>query len=457
MSIKRRIAEGLAWYSFSDVSITAMNLILTILVIQALGIFEFGMLALVLSAFSLLSAFLDLGISTFLAADISQEIGKGKESNAKSLLTSYKRFEIFSGIIVSFFAFLASFYLRHIYNELVGNMMAAISVFLLLNSIKNIFTVTFHGLQDFKSIGLMNIYEMLFRLLLLLFFLFPMNKGIVFVLLIYNVALLLSLLIMLPKYRYHMKRFGEMEAKKGVLEKYARNHGKWVIGAFPLKRIWDQSPYWITEFFLGVSAVAVLSVAMKFFTLLTISFQSLEGILTPIVSEKIGKSIDSARFILLRNLKYTLWASVAIIVFSILLSGPAVSLLLPQEYLKSIPLFNLLAITLLFSPFAMFLRTFFTITRNQKYHFYVSVIDLPVFIILEILLVSSFGISGIALAFMANGVINLSLRYYFLRFFKHKIKISLFDLCKIDDYDRKLLKLIRLKIRSGLISVRYQI
>ncbi|MBI2676119.1 MAG: oligosaccharide flippase family protein [Candidatus Aenigmarchaeota archaeon] len=448
MSLKNRVITGFAWFSFSDISITAMNFLAAILTIQALGTFEFGILTLSLSAFAILSLFLDMGISTFLVSDIAQEMGKGKYSRAKSLLQSYRKLGLFTGIAASAIAFLSSFYLRSLYNELVGNMMAAISVFLLLNSIKNIFTVTFHGLQDFKSVGMISVYEMFFRLVFVIIFLVFLNKGIVFVIASYSIALLLSILLMRGQYKRHMAQFSKIQAsEKGLFAKYVRSHGKWVILSFPLKRTGEQIHYWITEFFLGVNAVAILNVAMRFYSLLSISFQSLEGILTPIVSEKIGKSINSARFILARNLKYAFWASIVIMLASVSLSETAVRLLFPPAYLKSVPLFNLLAITLLFAPFSLFLRTFFTVTKNQKYQFYVFMLDLPLLIFFEVVLVKYFGLIGIPLSLIANGMTSLLIRYYFLRFFRHRIKISLSELCKIDDYDRKLLKSAKRNVR----------
>lgn len=132
---------------------------------------------------------------------------------------------------------------------------------------------------------------------------------------------------------------------------------------------------------------------------------------------------------------------------SVSLSETAVRLLFPPAYLKSVPLFNLLAITLLFAPFSLFLRTFFTVTKNQKYQFYVFMLDLPLLIFFEVVLVKYFGLIGIPLSLIANGMTSLLIRYYFLRFFRHRIKISLSELCKIDDYDRKLLKSAKRNVR----------
>ncbi len=211
------------------------------------------------------------------------------------------------------------------------------------------------------------------------------------------------------------------------------------MGSFSVKDLANNLTPWIIEYFLGVTSVAIFSVAIKFSNLFESVIKSLETTLMPITSKEIFKW-EKTKFMLNRSIKYALWISIISIIFLWILAPFLIEILFTRDYIASVTVFRILLLTLIAYSFSLIFRPLFYALKKQKYLFYSYLTSLFSLVILEILLVQFIELVGIAIAILLYSLLLTLSRYYFIKKVKTDFKIDVKSFFKIDEFDKKLFK-----------------
>jgi len=395
-----------------------------------------------LAGFLIASIFLDLGVASVMTTDVSREIGAKRTDRVKSLLVRYAQAELVMGFVLFIIAIVSSFLITNIYTEVIVGLVRIGSFFLILTGIKNIFTVVFNSHLKFKYFSFMQITESFFKLVFVVILILIMKGGIIEAMLIYPLSIFMAIVFSSPllvrtvKYLKTVKR-----AKESLFFKTIRGHGKWVIGSFSIKDLTNNITPWIVEYFLGVSSVAIFSVAIKFSHLFESLVKSLETALMPITSKEIFKR-EKIKFMLNRSIKYALWISIISLVILWIVAPFLIEILFTKDYFASVPIFRILLFALITYSFTFVFRPLFYALKAQKYLFYSYMVSLFSLVALEVLLVQFIGLVGIVIALLFNSLIIAILRYHFVKKIKFDFKIEIEGFFKIDEFDKKIFRKI---------------
>jgi len=445
MSLTRKITEGTVALSSSNLIVNFVNFLTTIILIRALDIFDFGLLALILAGFMILTIFLDLGVASVIITDVSREIGNKRQDKVKGLLLRYAQVEVAMGFILFMITISASIFIEDIFGGVIMGLVRIGSVFLMLTGIKNVFMVVFNSHLNFRYFSFMEIIEGCSKFVFVVVFILIMNGGVIEAMLIYPLSVFMGLLLSAPLLFKTVKYLKTVKmVRESLFFKSIKNHGKWAIASVSVKNLTGNLTPWIIEYFLGVSSVAIFSVATKLSNFLDGLIKSLETTLSPITSKEIS-NWKRTNFMLNRSIKYALWIIIPLFVISWVLAPILIEILFTESYLGSVPVFRIIMITFIIYSFGLVFRPLFFALKLQKYLFYSYLIGLLSLIILEVLLIQFIGILGAAAAVVFNSFITTLLRYYFAKRVKPDFNIDLREFLKIDEFDRKIFRKIRSK------------
>lgn len=443
MLLARKIAEGTFLLSSSNLITVFINFLTTIILIRVLDVYGFGLLMLTLAGFLIASIFLDLGIASVIITDVSREIEAKRVDRAKSLLVRYAQAEVIMGFGLFTIAFLSSFFIVNIYNEVIANLVRVGSFFLIFTGAKNVFIVVFNSHLKFKYFSFMQIVESISKLLFVIVLIVIMSGGVLEAMAIYPLSIFTCIVFSLPlflkttKYLKRVKR-----ARESLFFKTVKGHGKWVVGSVSLKNLTGNITPWIVEYFLGVNSVAIFSVATKLSNFFDSLIKSLEVTLMPITSKEIFKW-ERTKFMLNRSIKYALWISVPSFIFLWIAAPVLIEILFTKSYLASVGIFRILLLILIVYSFGLIFRPLFYALKAQKYLLYAYVSGLISLIILEILLIQFIGLVGVAIALVFNALIITILRYYFAKKLKPDFRIEIKGFFKMDEFDKKMFRKIK--------------
>lgn len=449
VSLRRQVAEGVFIFSSTRLLITVLHFFSTIILIRSLGLSEYGLFVLALSFHAILSSFLDPGIGGVVLSDTSAAVGEGSYSKAKSFLKSYLKFQVFMGILLLIITLMISFLIRGMYNEVVPSLLFVVAFYLLAKGLFNGISQVFYSFSDFKRYNAILITEAIMKLFLVFIFIGLLGEGIVFAMVIYLVSQIVALLIVMPnlfKIINKLKKY--TSSKEPLFRKMIRNHGKWIIFYFPIKKIGSEAHYWITQYFLGINAVALLGAAMRGVDILKVFLNSLEEVLFPITSSVI-KNWERAKYLIKKSIKYNLWGATILAIPTIIFTPLLIEVMFSGKYFNSISVFRILLISLIPASLIVIKPLFYAL-KKQKYVFYSGVATNTLLIVLDIIFIWFFGLIGVAVSMIITSSMVFLIRYKFIRNFKPDFEIGLKDIFRVDEFDRRQFKAVMIKVKKKI-------
>jgi len=449
LSLKRQVAEGVFYFSSGSVTVTLLHFLSSVLLIRSLGLFEYGLFVLALSFYTILASFLDLGIGGVVLSDASGAMSEGNYTKAKNLLKSYILFELFIGITLFFLTAGTSFLIKGLYGEVVQRLLLITAFYLFTTALQNAVSNIFYSMSKFRIYNILLATEALARFSLILVFISILEKGIIFAMLVYLIAQMLGILITLPNLFNIRKQFETYpHSKEPFFRNMLKTHGKWVLFSLPLKRIGSQAHYWITEYFLGVNAVAFLGVAIRGTDVLKVFPQSFERVLMPIASGVI-KSWKRTEFLINKTIKYNFWNSILVATIAIIFSPLLIKIVFSGKYIDVVPAFRILLLILI--PISLLvLKPIFYALKIQKYLFYSDSISVILIIIFDTVFIWLFGLIGVCISMVLISFILFSMRYTFIKKFKPDFEIRIRNIFEIDDFDKKQLRIVLNKLKEKI-------
>ncbi|MHA1712714.1 MAG: oligosaccharide flippase family protein [Candidatus Ranarchaeia archaeon] len=441
MSLANKIAKGTVIFSSSNVILTAIHFLTSVLVIRTLGALDYGWLALSLSAYSIGTVFLDLGLSNVISSEIARSRGKKRLDQVKRFLLRYSQMELGGGSLLLIVPILASPWINKAYSPMLARLFIIVGTYLFLTGIKNLFSTTFYSYTLYHYLTFLQVTFALLRLLWVLLLVIWLKQGLMGAILTYPLSLAITILLTSPFWWRVVSPLKKIKAsKEPVFRKALKEQGGYVILTLPFKNIQDQLPPWMIKALLGTEMVAIYAVAQRGFSPLFSLLRSLETTLLPLASERISTDWQTTKTMLNKATKYASWVAALLVIGGWLLAPLFYRFLFSEKYLEAVPVFRIYLLVLFVYAFLLIQRPLLYALRAQKYLFYAYLMGVPFYILLLYLSISWLGVLGAALALSLHGVVIASLRYYFLHQLCPDFRISFKALFLIDEFDKRMFK-----------------
>ncbi|MEW6295729.1 MAG: oligosaccharide flippase family protein [Candidatus Diapherotrites archaeon] len=424
----------------------------TLIFIRFLGVTEFGMLTLALSAISLIEMIIDFGISGVLISDIAVEIGKKKYGAVKSLILRFSQMQLLLAGILFLITFLFSSDLAGFFPVIqnITTILKLISFMLLIFAVKNIFIVCFNSHSKFNYLTLLQSGDSLSRLGLICIFFFIFHiRTIEFVILAYIIAGLVSIFISAPffiKTLYYLKNTPRIKANLFI--NLIKGHGKYNVIIGQIKNLQVNLPYWIINLILGINAVAIYSTAVKLQYFFLIIIDAIDMIFAPLIASIITTK-EKVKIIYKKISKYGLWLSILMLILAFTVVPTAAIIFFGSKYIESIPVFLILILILPFGAINISIRPIYFAYKEQKTLTKVYIFSLLLMLFLMYIFIIPFGLIGIAIGYLVATSLDFLIRRHILKI-KYLISIDTKEFFRFDKYDSKILKKVinKITIRS---------
>jgi O-antigen/teichoic acid export membrane protein len=414
----------------------------TIIVLRYLSVYEYGLWQLALGILSLFSALTLPSISDVFVADLSRELGRRREDIYKAIFRQISLLMIGLGFLSATFLFFIAPLITEISGFSFTFILRLLSLYLIFYAIGGIYSTAFYSRLKFFQYQSFKVANRLIYLLLVLLLVVYFDLGLVGVVYAYTFSSLILLIIFMPSF-IDVLRYSEGVSPDFHYSLWSmfRAHGKWaVVRDYAEGGLFSARP-WIIGYFLGVEAVALVSLAFALFgELMTVI--PLNQVLAPIIPREVE---DKFRFkkLIEKGIKYTMWLYLGMGIAAYFAMPYFVELFFPK-YLPALTLFNILLLSIPAVPFLLMTERVFYAVKAQK-ELFISTIFPKVgglFLILPPLL-KLFGIFGTVYEFIVS---NLLIAFTRMRYIKAvsglSVKVSPVELFRFDAEDKLLLNRI---------------
>jgi O-antigen/teichoic acid export membrane protein len=435
----RKVAEGTMIFFTRKIWISLFSGISTLLVIQALGIYHYGLLTLAFAVIGMLSPFLDFDIGSILSSDIAYEIGKKQFGNVKRMIRDYAILEIMIGFVFFFVLFIFNNFLSQKFSQEISSLVRIIALLIIFRAINNIFSTVFYGFSDFRNYSLIDGIESIIRIILVFIFYFINKLNLINVALIFLVSSLIQIIIITPLFFKVTRTLKKViMSPEPILKNIILAHGKFHIFNQPIKSALESLRFWIIKFFISTEAVAIFNVANKLFSYISLIFNSIEGALFTILSQEISHNIELARNLVKKSVKYLTYLGILAMIFSYIFIDKMLYIFFQNKYDTALPVLYWMLPILPFVGFSTIIRPLFFAFKGQKYLLSSYIWSTLVFgYPLGIFLTYKFGIVGFAIPI--GSLTAIIIRYYYIRKLDRNFYFKFSDFFNFDDDDKLLL------------------
>jgi len=444
------VAKGVAVSGFGNFLLRFIDLAIAILLLRWLSVFEYGIYRLVLAAYDFGAGFYLAGLENVVVSDVSGGLKKDSR-RAKALFSVYFYFTLAVGIVL----FLIFFFGRNAFSRWLGgeaHNFWIISLLFLLSPWITFFSLRFHILLDFAWETAFRILRDLSRLGAILsfyfFFSFGTKEAIWSIIISYGMPAVAALLFYRRQPLLIVPAFAEV--RSSLCDLFFR-HGKWALLDDLLANSGKNIRPFIVKTFVGVEAVALISVAQNLIGYISSLFPMRE-ILIPVFPRLADRREDFKKQIN-RALKYSTAAYILLGIAAALLVPVFVRLLFPK-YLSSLPFFYLLLLGFPWLGIRSVLLPVFYALKEQKILFRLTAGRLLFTTVAGIILTYFLGIWGAALELLLVGIVVTPAFIFALKTILPGWSFRFRDLITFDALDReffsKVKNLILAKIRLFL-------
>jgi len=449
-STTRKVLGGTASVFSFKMAEVVIGFLTNFILITHLNIFDYGLLMLALSVYKIGDTFLDFGVRTLVLVEVAIRVGKKRFEELKRLIRDYVLFVISMGVLLSIILYIASSLLSPHYSFRVVDLVKLASVLIFIKAFQNIFIVMFYGHSKFTSYALVSFIETFSRLILVLILIVALAGGVIDVMIIYVLSTLISMFLMLPSLLAIYSYLKNVKSAQGpsILKKLLFGHGKYVVLTQPVKRLADNIPVWVIQFLSGVESVAIYSVAEKVYIPIRESMSSIESVIIPTMAEEVEKNKKKHVLIFHKSIKLAFFIAVPLSILTIILAPSIFGFLGFDQYYGSIPILQVLSISLIVTALGISQRSAFYSLRAQKYRFYTLLIYLACMIIFGIMLTSLYGPLGMAIACFMAHILLVTVALLILAKLNKDLKFNPRELFRLDQYDRNFLQKLKNKLKN---------
>lgn len=441
-SISHKAITGSFWTSTSNWLLkftTAFSLILTL---KALSVYQYGLVQLVLSFFSVgvlfnLSAFHDV-----IVTEIAIAKGEGRERQKGLYLTFLKAQSILSFILFLVFFLGAPLINRFAHGADAALYIRLVSLFFLLSPLREAYMLLLSVELKFYELAIFSVVEQVSRLLILVLTLYVFKLKIAGVLLASILSQVVTMLVCLPMFRRSYSPLKVVEGVRVRLSEIFLRHGKWAVAVSYISNFNSNMRIWLTQYLLGTEAVGLFELAANLFSH-TRSLLPISEVVTPIIPQYVHVR---ERFVLIINkaLKYSMLAYIAVGIAAFLVFPPIIIYLFPK-YIGSMGLYRIMLIALIPHSMTVVLVPLYYSLREQRSLFFAYVRRIVATAVVLPIMAHYFGIVGLAIEFVVTAIFLMVDRLYMAKKLVPEIHLDK-RVLTFDEYDRTILMRLREKV-----------
>ena len=440
--------RGEALSFFWNAAVKAIGALNSLIVIAALSVRDFGLYHLTIATLGIAAGFIPDMFDDVIFAEMGRKLGENKKSEVRRLFGEYAILKIIFAFLLSALLFAASFTGSAYIPEGVAAYFRFLFILPLVGVFHSLMVLFFRAKVSFSGLPIDAIREAGKCALLVFFFFILGRKSPTEVLLAYFGSQLVVLMVLGVWCRREYRELFSGVPRDGAprLRPLIRSYGVWAVGRYYVGQFSKNIKLWLVNFFVGVEAVGLLSVATTLYSMVVsvIPLGTL-GMLFP------RETVDRERFrhIFRRSMKYALWVSLGV-AFVAAIGGPMAILVIIPKYIPAIPLFLILLVSLLFYGGFKVVRMALLALQEQKILFLRSLSISLMSPLLLVLLLPTVGIVGGALDFVILEAASLIIYYYYLVRSHPELRLTPRMFLSLDDYDRTFFRGLWDKTKTAL-------
>ncbi|OGZ64152.1 MAG: hypothetical protein A3A98_04195 [Candidatus Staskawiczbacteria bacterium RIFCSPLOWO2_01_FULL_40_39] len=398
IGIRQTVIKNAFWLVGTQVAISLLNIVLLVLAARVLGATEYGKFAYAMAFVSIIAVMIDLGVSSIMTRELAKESEREKE------FSSFFSLKIILSACFFLLTFSISFFITD--DIFIRKIIWILSGFVFTESFFQIIYAFFRSRQKME-------YEAIFHVGQVLAIIFcgviaiiaaPSAESLSWGYFIGSSAVLFILLCCV---HFWVVPLRWSFAKQSWM----------VILAMSWPLTFDFVASWmylsVDTFMIGLFSqphqVGLFSVATKIIAVIITIAGLVSRSFYPALSKFLKESKEKFQSIWDYNMKIAIALTLPLIVGGVMFASRIINAFYGPDYIASVPVFQVLiflaGITLLSYPYNMVLA----VCGYQKHNFVIIIIGFVTNIILNLLLFSSLGIYGVALATVITSMMVLLL------------------------------------------------
>ncbi len=442
-SNRKKILEGLFLYSFSRTGVKVFAFLSFLFITKGLSLSEYGQLQLFFAVLAPASALISLNLDKLVVADAAALRGQNSTHKAQRLFKQYFSLSSILFVLVLGLGFAAHNFLSNYFKVDLSLYFWPVAALIIGQLVMNFASMVFTAFEHFRGVAILQIGEAVARLLFVLLFFFTDQITVLTILWAYVGSKFVVPVLTFPWVLRLLKAPVGTESKENLLGAILKRHGKWEVSNGMVDTLVGNLWPWILNFFGGTVAVGVYGFAEKIISFINAGLP-VDAVLFPIISRSVKEKKEVAKLIIIKAKKYTFFLLLFTFILGSLLVKPVIEFFVPQ-YVGAVPYIIVLMFNLCLGVFAIGQSAVLYAYQQQKVMFGARGIILTARLVLQIVLVSLFGIWGLVFSVICMDFLTSAIREYILR---KRLNFSLWEwepFFTFDQYDRIVLQSLREK------------
>lgn len=432
--------KGLIVTATGDLAAKFFSVITTLVILQNLVPYEYGIWRLLLSALSAFGLLGLTGVAGMFTADLSREIGHGHSRRARQLFMRFAGFFICMGVVAALALSLAAPLVSRVSGIRLTPYLWLLSTTLVITGIRRAFQAYFQAYQaPLHSQILKNVTGVTYLVGIFVWVVWE-QLGVLGIVLSYVVSQALPVLLYIP-YVYRTVHYTTPTEQHESVEPYnvrraLLGRGKWALAedfaSVMVSALWP----WVTGYYLSISAVGLISLALLLISQVSslVPIQYVYRSILPRMAtdqRRVGEWLD-------RGARFTIWAHIVIGLLTLLGIWLFIPLFAPK-YVPVIGLYQSLMLMLPWNAWSIVLTEWFYARQRQREMFAVNTIPGITSIIVLPLFLVTLEIAGFVVWYIATTVLSTLVIIWCIRRYDGGV-ISLRHVLWFDDRDVALLR-----------------
>jgi O-antigen/teichoic acid export membrane protein len=397
------------------------------IITKTLGTYDYGLWSQINITVSLLSPLALMGLSMGFVRFLSSET---EEKKIKEAVYSILFLVTVSGLLASLFLYVVAEPLAtYGFKDPEATYYIQIGSFLIIsNVIESISLIYFRVFRQIKRFSYLTLFETFAKLLFILILLklgYGLFGVLVATLIIQGIVFLIATLTIVLQIGFIIPRFTHI-----------REYIQFSLPLTPIALIrWvtESSDRYLVTYFLGLGSVGVYSAACSIGNLIQLLVSPLQLILLPEISKLFDENkIDRVRVYMAHSLRYFLLITIPAVFGISALAKPLLGVFTTEDFLSGWSVIPIIALSgLMAGIFQIFVNIIFLV-KETKYITYINIVAAVSNVLLNLLLIPSYGIRGAAIStlisyfLMIVFCIHVSMKHFVFHFYLYDVVKSIF-------------------------------
>ena len=402
---ERTIAKGTFWNLAGSVILKLVSFVYAVILARSFSVDDIGVFYLALSIMYVLSIFSDLGMNGAFSRYVPFYMGRGEKQKTYTLLrASY----LFSGSLSLFFGiilFLGSGHLAQFFKTpVLGDVMRAMAIFSLLNTIFTLNTAFLGGLKRVKENAVLNNAQNVLKLALTVALYYIAGPATVVIPLAFVLSYLILAALSFVYVQRSLKDLGPGLETPGISEqaRIVKETMAFGITLSIIATIWGIFNYtdrlmlgYLLPSDVAASTVGIYSLAVSLGSVLVIFPGAIIAIFMPVISELFGKSKREEMLSVSKTaLRWCIFSTVPITATLFVFPGELLQIFYGAAYVSGATVLSVFAIGLFLRYLSVVHETVLAAMNTIKINLYASITGALLNIALNYFWIPIYGMNG---------------------------------------------------------------